>query len=100
MLARGGHQSARRAADVSAGVLEQLPNTVSVSFKGTKSHEIIALLREKVTNTSKQGRVRNILSFFLFIYGTTTTLLPLLLPLLLLLLLSLLLLLLLLPLPY
>ena len=48
MLTRGGHQSARRAADVSAGVLEQLPNTVSVSFQGAKSHEIISLLREKV----------------------------------------------------
>lgn len=39
-------------AAMSLEVLQQLPNTVSVSFKGIHSHEIIAQLSEKVTINS------------------------------------------------
>jgi hypothetical protein len=51
-----GQQSASQSAAVKSAmtleVLQQLPNTVSVSFRGIRSYEIIDALSEKVQLTS------------------------------------------------
>jgi hypothetical protein len=58
-----GQQSLSQSAAVKSAmtleVLQQLPNTVSVSFKGIRSYEIIDSLSEKVINSvSYAWRVR------------------------------------------
>ena len=64
MLSHGGRSSARKAADISAGLLEQLPNTISISFKGAKSYDLIALLSKKVRNKVQQS-LKTIIDIYL-----------------------------------
>lgn len=51
MLTKPGRTGSLRVGDVSEGLVEQLPNTISVSFKGAKAHELVGLLSNKVTST-------------------------------------------------
>lgn len=48
-LSGGSAHTALRGA-MTLDVLQQLPNTVSVSFQGIRSYEIIAALSEKVSD--------------------------------------------------